>query len=126
MEQEIANLSQFNNISEQLIGNAINSTTSNISKIVSALAKNLFQQLKPILYIILAILIIYVIYKIYRFFSNIIRERRIKLTYYNTEKILSKLDAIEKKLGIREKSEERATETREEKADKNKEKKTKK
>lgn len=122
---ELTNLSQLNELQEQAIDTAINSTTSNMSKIVSALTKNLFQQLKPLIYIILAIIIIYIIFKLYSFIKNSIREKRIKLTYYNTEKILAKLENIEKKLGIRDK-EQTEKEHEEKKIEPAKEKKTKK
>ncbi|MEK6848377.1 MAG: hypothetical protein AABX65_01975, partial [Nanoarchaeota archaeon] len=80
------------------------------------------QQLKPVLYIILTILIIYILFKLYSFIKSTIREKRIKLTYYNTEKILRKLEAIEKRLGIKEqtKSEEKKTFPSENKKEANK------
>lgn len=58
----------------------------------------LFNKIKPAFYLVVIIAIIYLAYKITRLFLGISREKRIKKTYENTEKILEKLDYIEKKM----------------------------
>ncbi len=59
---------------------------------------NLFDRLKPVLYIILALLILYVIYKLIKFFLKWKKARQEKLTLLNTEKLLEITKRIEDKI----------------------------
>ena len=76
------------------------------SEMVKSIALNLIEKLKPFLYILIAIIILYILYKVIKFFLAWKKARREKLTYQNTEKILEKLENIERKLNITKKPRE--------------------
>ena len=70
----------------------------NLSDLTNQIFNDLLVKLKPVLYIILILLVIYIIYKLTKFILAWRKERREKLTYFNTEKILEILTRIESKL----------------------------
>ena len=81
---------------------------------------NLFDRLKPLLYIILALLILYIIYKLAKFFLRWKKARQEKLTLLNTEKLLEIVERIEKKIDNFVKKPEKEERTKQEKKKKSK------
>jgi len=86
----IQNITEVDQITEEI--------AANTPDIVGEIIRNLYTTLKPILAIIGGLIGIYIIYLIINYISSYKKNRRIKITYKNSKKILEKLEAIEKKL----------------------------
>jgi len=81
-----------------MTGEVSNLLLNNTSLAFNIIASNLYERLSPIIQIIGGLLGLYIIYLIISYITSIIRNKRIKITYYNTKEIIKKLDKIEDKL----------------------------